>query len=246
MLHRALPLLLAVACSGGAPAPESKPVEKPATPPPAPAPAPAPPPAPKFEAIPLPEGANPALLDPTKATEKAPDTYTVVFTTTKGEFEIKVQRDWAPIGADRFYNLVKIGYYDDAAFFRVVDGFMVQFGISSYGAVNEKWREAKIQDDPNKQPNTRGRISFATSGPNSRTGQVFINFVDNKNLDGMGFSPFGEVTKGMEIVDSLFKGYGEGAPRGKGPSQPLMQKFGKAYLQKDFPQLDYVKTAKIK
>ncbi len=244
MLHRLLPLLLAVACSGGSPAPESKPVEKPAAP--APAPAPTPPPAPKFEPVPLPAGANPALLDPTKATEKAPATYTVVFSTTKGDFELLIHRDWAPIGADRFYNLVKIGYYDDTAFFRVVDGFMVQFGISSFGDVNDTWREAKIADDPNTQSNTRGRITFATSGKNSRTGQVFINFVDNKNLDGMGFSPFGEVTRGMEIVDSLYKGYGEGAPRGKGPSQPLMQKFGKAYLQKDFPLLDYVKTAKIK
>lgn len=211
-----------------------------------PAPPPAAPAAPQYVAPVLPADANAALTDPSKATETAPASYTVKFTTTKGDFEVKINREWAPLGADRFYNLVKIGFYNDASFFRVVDGFMVQFGISSYPAVNEKWTTAKIQDDPNKQPNTRGRISFATSGPNSRTGQVFINFVDNQKLDGMGFSPFGEVVSGMDVVDKLYKGYGEGAPGGKGPRQNLIQKFGKGYLEKDFPEMDYIKTAVIK
>ncbi|HMV69073.1 MAG TPA: peptidylprolyl isomerase [Myxococcota bacterium] len=175
----------------------------------------------------------------------APAAYKVQFSTTKGDFVIEVHKDWAPLGADRFYNLVRAGFYDDTAFFRVVDGFMVQFGLSGYPAVNQKWFGARIQDDPNKQPNTRGRISFATSGPNSRTTQVFINFVDNSKLDAMGFSPFGEVVSGMDVVDKLYKGYGEGAPGGKGPAQPKIQKFGKSYLKKDFPDLDWVTKAVV-
>lgn len=187
-----------------------------------------------------------ALLAPEKATEKAPAAYKAKFETTKGDFVIAVTREWAPLGADRFYNLVKIGYYDDVAFFRVVDGFMVQFGISGYPEVNAKWRAARIQDDPVTQKNTRGMVTFATSGPNSRTTQVFINFVDrNTNLDAMGFAPFGKIESGMEVVDSLYKGYGEGAPRGAGPSQPRMQAEGNTYLRADFPQLDWVKKATI-
>ena len=186
-----------------------------------------------------------ALSDPSKLTETAPATYKAKFSTTQGDFVIEVQRELAPNGADRFYNLVKNGYYDDTAFFRVVDGFMVQFGISGDPALNDVWRQARIPDDPVMGQNTRGMVTFATSGPNSRTTQVFINFVDNVNLDAMGFAPFGKIVSGMEIVERLYKGYGEGAPRGAGPNQMLIQSKGNAYLKSDFPQLDYTKKATI-
>jgi peptidyl-prolyl cis-trans isomerase A (cyclophilin A) len=190
--------------------------------------------------------AGAGLNDPSKLTETAPATYRAKFATTQGDFVIEVHRDWAPNGADRFYNLVKNGFYDDTAFFRVVDGFMVQFGISGDPALNQAWREARIPDDAVKQQNTRGMVTFATSGPNSRTTQVFINFTDgNTNLDAMGFAPFGKVVSGMEIVDKLYKDYGEGAPRGAGPNQMLIQSKGNAYLKSDFPKLDYTKKATI-
>jgi peptidyl-prolyl cis-trans isomerase A (cyclophilin A) len=189
--------------------------------------------------------ADSPLRTPAKLTEKAPDQYKVRFETTKGPFVIQVNREWAPLGADRFYNLVKNGFYDDVAFFRAVEGFMVQFGIHGDPQVAAQWRDAVFPDDPNKQPNARGTISFATSGPNSRTTQVFINYKDNSFLDRMGFSPFGQVTEGMDVVDSLYKGYGEGAPRGRGPNQGRIQTEGNRYLRADFPQLDYVKKATI-
>jgi peptidyl-prolyl cis-trans isomerase A (cyclophilin A) len=189
---------------------------------------------------------NAVMLDPSLAVEKAPDVYKVKFATSKGDFVVEVTRASAPLGADRFYNLVKIGYYDDTRFFRVVDGFMVQFGIHGDGSVNAKWREARIADDPAKLSNTRGMMTFATSGPNSRTVQVFINFVDaNARLDAMGFSPFGKIIDGMSVVDSLYKGYGEGAPRGQGPDQGRLQAEGNAYLNRDFPKMDWVKEARI-
>ncbi len=187
----------------------------------------------------------PALLAPEKATEKAPDKYKVKFVTTKGDVVIEVTRDWAPKGADRFYNLVKLGYFEDIAFFRVIDNFMAQFGIHGEPKVNAAWRKARIDDDKAKESNKRGYVTFATSGPNSRTVQMFINFKDNTMLDSQGFSPFGKVVKGMDVVDKLYKGYGEGAPRGRGPSQPLVQSRGNAYLQKDFPKLDYIKSASL-
>ncbi|AKU92798.1 peptidylprolyl isomerase [Vulgatibacter incomptus] len=188
---------------------------------------------------------DPALLDPSMAKATAPATYKVKFDTTKGSFTVEVHRDWAPQGADRFYNLVKIGFFDDVAFFRAIEGFMVQFGISGDPKVAAVWRDATIPDDPPTQANTKGKITFATSGPNARTTQVFINYGDNSRLDGMGFAPFGEVVDGMSVVDSLYKGYGEGAPRGHGPNQGLIQTKGNEYLRKDFPLLDYVKTARI-
>jgi peptidyl-prolyl cis-trans isomerase A (cyclophilin A) len=190
---------------------------------------------------------NPALLDPESAAmrETAPATYKVLFNTSKGDFTIEVTRDWAPKGADRFYNLVKNGFYDNVRFFRVIRGFMVQFGISGEPAVAEKWAEAAIADDPAQQSNTRGMISFATRGANTRTTQVFINFGDNARLDGLGFAPFGKVISGMDIVDQLFADYGEGAPNGAGPSQDRMAGEGNAYLNRDFPKLDYVKSARI-
>lgn len=183
--------------------------------------------------------------DPSKLTEKAPDTFKARFETTKGSFTIEVTRSLSPQGADRFYNLVKSGYFQDIAFFRVIPGFMGQFGIHGDPAVSKAWRNAKITDDPVKGSNTRGTISFAMAGPNTRTTQFFINLVDNNRLDGMGFSSFGKVTEGMDVVDKLNGEYGEGAPGGRGPSQGRVQEEGNAYLKKDFPKLDYIKSASI-
>lgn len=185
------------------------------------------------------------LGDPSSLNEKAPNVYKAKFDTSKGTFVIEVHRDWSPNGADRFYNLVKNGFFNDARFFRVIDGFMVQFGISGNPDLSAVWREARIPDDPVKQSNTRGMVSFATAGPGTRTTQVFINYGDNAGLDGQGFSPFGQVVSGMDVVDSFFKGYGEGAPRGQGPDQGRVQMEGNAYLMTDFPKLDYVKKATI-
>jgi peptidyl-prolyl cis-trans isomerase A (cyclophilin A) len=187
-----------------------------------------------------------ALLSPPAADERAPDEFTVVVETTKGEIEMRVHRAWSPKGADRFYTLVRLGYYDDVAFFRVVEGFMAQIGIHGNGQVNAAWRMNRIEDDPAAgQSNTRGRVSFATSGPNSRTTQFFINFGNNANLDSMGFTPFAEVTS-MDVVDRLYAGYGEGAPGGRGPSQGRLQSEGNTYLRSEFPQLDYIRTARIR
>jgi peptidyl-prolyl cis-trans isomerase A (cyclophilin A) len=184
-------------------------------------------------------------LDPAAMREQAPAVYKVKFDTTKGAFVVEVNRAWAPQGADRFYNLVKNGFYDNVRFFRVISGFMVQFGISGDPNVMARLRGAPIKDDPVTQSNKRGMITFATAGPNTRTTQVFINFNDNSNLDGMGFAPFGRVVSGMNVVDSINAEYGEGAPRGRGPDQSRMQAEGNAYLQKEFPRLDYVKKATI-
>jgi len=197
------------------------------------------------KAEPEPEPGNPALLKPKLATEEAPKKYKVKFDTTVGEFVVEVTRDWAPLGADRFYNLVKIGFYDDVAFFRVIDGFMVQFGIHGDPRVNQAWSVAGIKDDPVKQSNKPGYITFATAGPDSRTTQVFINYGNNKPLDKMGFSPFGKVVEGMNVVKKIHSGYGEGAPKGRGPNQSKAKQKGNKYLKEDFPKLDYVKTATI-
>ncbi len=184
--------------------------------------------------------ANPAALN-----ERAPDNYKVRVDTSKGVFVIEVRRDAAPNGADRFFNLVKSGYFDNIRFFRVVSGFMVQFGIHGDPSVSAKWRGATIKDDPVKTTNGRGFVTFATSGPDSRTTQVFINFADNGGLDRQGFSPFGKVITGMNVVDALNAEYGEGAPRGTGPDQGRLQMEGNAYLAKSFPKLDYIKKATI-
>ena len=185
------------------------------------------------------------LVNPAALREQAPATYKAKFDTTKGVFVIEVTRDWAPLGADRFYNLVKSGFYDNVRFFRVISGFMVQFGIHGDPQVSAPWRNAKISDDPVKQSNKRGYITYAMAGPNTRTSQVFINFGDNASLDGQGFSPFGRVVSGMDVVDKLNAEYGEGAPRGRGPDQSRMQMEGNAYLSKDFGKLDYIKKATI-
>lgn len=245
---------------------DPKPAEPPAEPPkPATPPPPPPPPAepvkpaeavvekqpepPKPPEPPRPPeeltGALAALKDPAKLTANAPAKFKVKFTTSKGDFVIEATRDSAPNGVDRFYNLVKAGYFTDVRFFRAIAGFMVQFGIHGSPLVNTIWREARIKDDPVKESNKRGTITFATAGPDTRTTQLFINFRDNTQLDGMGFSPFGKVIKGMEVVDKLHTGYGEGAPSGRGPHQGRLQSEGNEYLKKDFPELDYIKSAKI-
>ncbi len=184
--------------------------------------------------------------DPAKATAQAPEKFRVQLDTTKGPVVIEVVRAWSPKGADRFYNLVKLGFYTDIAFFRVIDGFMAQFGIHGNPAVSAKWRDAKITDDPVKQSNLRGFVSYAMAGPNTRTTQLFINYADrNRQLDASGFSPFGRVIQGMENIDNLYSGYGEGAPSGRGPNQGLVQTQGNAYLRKSFPNLDYIKSATV-
>jgi peptidyl-prolyl cis-trans isomerase A (cyclophilin A) len=185
------------------------------------------------------------LADPSALRETAPATYKARFETSKGGFVVDVNREWAPNGADRFYNLVKNGFYDGVRFFRVLDGFMAQFGISGDPKISAPWREARIQDDPVRQSNRRGFITYAMSGPNTRTSQVFINYGDNSALDRQGFSPFGQVTSGMNVVDALYNGYGEGAPRGQGPDQGRVQTEGNAYLAKNFPRLEFVKKATI-
>lgn len=190
-------------------------------------------------------GQSANLGNPAALKETAPATYKVRFETSKGAFVVDVNREWAPNGADRFYNLVKNGFYDGVRFFRVLDGFMAQFGINGDPGISAKWREARIPDDPVRQSNKRGFITYAMAGPNTRTSQVFINYGDNSSLDRQGFAPFGQVSSGMNVVDALHNGYGEGAPRGQGPDQGRVQMEGNAYLTKNFPRLDYVKKATI-
>ena len=192
------------------------------------------------------QGAAAALRNPEALKESAPATYTVNFDTSAGSFVVTVNRAWAPHGADRFYNLVKNGFYNEARFFRAIPNFMVQFGIHADPAISTVWRNARLPVDKVVQGNRRGYITYAMGGsPDTRTTQVFINFRDNTNLDAMGFAAFGQVTSGMDVVDKIYTGYGEGAPRGKGPEQGRIQAEGNAYLMKDFPRLDYIKTATI-
>ena len=183
------------------------------------------------------------LLDPKNPAlnEKAPDVFKVQFTTSKGDFVVEVDREWAPNGADRFYNLVNAGFYDDCRFFRVIPNFMAQFGLNGDPKVSAAWMNAKIPDDPVKQSNKRGFLSYAMAGPNTRTTQLFINFKDNSRLDESGFAAFGKVVKGMEVVDLIHSGYGEN-PR---ETQGMIQSKGNTYLAENFPKLDYIKSARV-
>lgn len=195
---------------------------------------------------PVPHTYESALLHPETLQAKAPDEYEVKFVTTAGDFTIKVTRAWAPIGADRFYNLVQHHFYDGSSFFRVVRGFMAQFGWSPFPPVNVAWVNANIKDEPVKQSNHRGYITFAMSSrSNSRSTQVFINLVDNDSLNGRGFAPFGQVVEGMENVDKIYSGYGEGEPDGNGPRQDYVAGRGHTYLEKNFPKLDVVRSAAL-
>jgi len=188
-------------------------------------------------------GYDRALLRAALLKDKAPDTFQVKFTTTRGDFIVTVNRAWAPIGADRFYNLVKHHFYDNASFFRVVPGFIVQFGISAYPPVAAAWDQANIQDEPVTQSNKRGYLTYAkTSMPNTRSTQIFINLKDNAGLDRQGFSPFGYVdAQGMKVVDMLYDQYGDNA----GPDQDQISKLGKPYLDKGWPKLDSIMTATL-
>ena len=187
-----------------------------------------------------PKPVSAALRNPAALKEVAPATFNVSFVTTAGSFVVQVTRAWAPKGADRFYNLVKHGYYNDSRFFRVVPGFMVQFGINGDPKLQDAWREANIADDPVTQSNKRGFVTFAKRNmPNSRSTQVFINFKDNAPLDGQGFAPFGQVISGMEVVDKINAEYGEE------PDQGRIQFEGNAYLAKEFPRLTVMKSVTI-
>ena len=180
------------------------------------------------------------LTNPSAFTDTAPATFRATFDTSAGTFVVVVHRDWAPAGADRFYNLVKQGFFDNCRFFRVVPSFMVQFGINGDPAVSAAWNQAMLPVDRVLQSNTRGRITFAMAGqPTTRTTQVFINFADNSRLDADGFAPFGEVVTNMAVVDAIFSGYGES------PDQGGIEAEGNAYLLKSFPKLDYIKKATI-
>jgi len=185
-----------------------------------------------------------ALLNPTKATEPAPDKFQVKFDTTKGEFVVEAYKAWAPLGVERFYNLVKIGFFNDVAFYRVIDHFVAHFGIHGNYQVSAAWRENTIRDDPNAhKPNERGTVSFAANGPNSRSTELFVNLGANTKFDKAGFLPIGKVVKGLEVLDKLNKEYGESPPNGKGPEAAKIQLDGSVYLKKSFPNLDYVKSA---
>lgn len=189
---------------------------------------------------------NDPLYHPEKAKLTAPEKFRVQFETTKGNFIIEVTRAWSPKGADRFYNLVQLGFYDGVTFHRAIDDFMVQFGIHPEPAVNGAWYNAFIPDDPVIESNRRSYVTFAHAGKDSRTTQIFISYVDRqRRLDKDGFSPFGKVVEGMNVVDSLYKGYGELAPKGKGPNASRVQREGQAYIDAEFPKLDAIKKAAV-
>jgi peptidyl-prolyl cis-trans isomerase A (cyclophilin A) len=179
-------------------------------------------------------------------TREAPDVYRAVVATTEGEFTMEVHREWAPRGADRFYNLARHGFYEDARFFRVIEGFVAQFGLSGTPELDQLWRQHPIRDDSVARSNSRGTVSFASAGEDTRTTQLFINLADNTRLDDMGFAPIGEVVEGMEVVDALYAGYGEGAPRGAGPVQGRIVRQGNSYLEQNFPQLDYIEEVRVR
>lgn len=184
--------------------------------------------------------AAPAALD-----APAPDSFLVRLETTKGDIDLMVHRDWAPRGADRIYGLVRLGYYDGVRFFRAVPNFVVQFGLAADPAATAAVRERRIPDDSVRRGNVRGTLSFAAGGPNTRTTQLFINLKDNQRLDRLGFAVVAQVVAGMDVVDSLYTGYGEGAPRGQGPTQERIVKEGEAYLAAEFPKLDQLRRARV-
>lgn len=177
--------------------------------------------------------------------QRAPDVYRVVFETSEGPVTVEVHRSWAPRGADRLYNLARHGFFEGGRFFRVLEGFVAQFGLSGRPEVDRAWRGRPIRDDSVRRSNVRGTLTFASAGEDTRTTQLFINLADNGRLDGMGFAPVGEVVQGMSSVDSLYAGYGEGAPRGEGPSQARILEEGNAYLAREFPELDSIRSVRV-
>lgn len=192
--------------------------------------------------------APPILLDPGNPgwSEAAPAQFQAVFETTKGTFTIEVHRDWAPLGADRFYNLVRHGFYNEVRFNRVIAGFIVQWGVSGYPEVTRIWKARSIPDDPVRQSNTRGTIAYAMTGPDTRTTQVYISLADNSRLDAQGFAPFGRIVEGMDVVDQLYSGYGENAGGGvRAGRQGPIEEGGNAWLDREYPLLDHVIRARI-
>jgi peptidyl-prolyl cis-trans isomerase A (cyclophilin A) len=192
-------------------------------------------------------GAAPSLRNPTAASLAAqgPDSFDVAFYTTKGPFTARIRRFWAPRGSDRAFHAISARYYDETRFFRAIPGFMVQWGFHGEPKVNDAWDSKPIADDPVKTSNVRGTLTFATRGAGGRTVQLFVNRVDNKNLDGLGFAPIGQVTDSMLVVDAIYSGYGDGAPRGMGPDQGLIAMRGNAYLKQRFPELDAIDSARV-
>ncbi|MFN5730695.1 MAG: peptidylprolyl isomerase [Planctomyces sp.] len=184
-------------------------------------------------------GAGLVNAQETARSTKAPDKFRVKFETSCGDFTVEVQRDWAPLGADRFHELVQAGFYDECRFFRVVPGFVVQWGMNGDPAVYAKWKDREIKDDKVTQSNREGMITFASRGPNTRTCQLFINLADNERLDDLGFAPFGKVLEGLDVVKKITSEYGQR------PQQPLIQEEGNAYLKKEFPKMDYIKKATV-
>lgn len=222
-------------CTRTAPPEKKAAEERPAAEPPKPTP-----PAEPAKVEPPKEAAKKGdLMNPSSINEKAPEQFLARFETSKGVFVIRVERAWAPIGADRFYNLVKNGFYDETRFFRVMPRFIIQWGISGNPRYTSVWEKARLDDDPVLRSNTRGYVTYATAGPNTRTTQLFINFGQNSSLDGQGFAPFGRVTEGMEVVEKLYAGYGEA------PDQEAINRQGNAYLKAQFPNLDYIRKATI-
>ncbi|MFN3322867.1 MAG: peptidylprolyl isomerase [Bryobacteraceae bacterium] len=189
-----------------------------------------------------PEGA--AKPEPAKA-EAPPERYKVEFDTSKGTFQIEVIRDWAPRGADRFHQLVRNGYFDDTRFYRVLRNYIVQFGLSADPSTTQMMAQLKLQDDPRKESNRKGTVTFAHYGPNSRTTQVFINLRDNTSLDKDGFTPFGRVIEGMDVVEQISSIYGDWPPRGSGPDQARIVAEGNVYLDRNFPRLDKIKAVRF-
>lgn len=184
-------------------------------------------------------------LPPGDAEARAPSVFLTRFETSKGPFVIETRRSWAPRGADRFHQLVQSGFFDNTRFFRVVTSFMVQFGAHGDPGVNAAWESLTIPDDSVTRSNRRGFVSFAMAGPDTRTTQIFINLIDNTQLDAMGFAPFGQVVEGMAVVDSLYADYGDSPPSGFGPDQARLMREGNAYLEKEFPKLDFIRTARV-
>lgn len=252
MVRAAFLALFLTACAKPTPLPTTVDMSTWAVPPPGPAQAcdAAPPPGrvdPRaLTPTPLPEGAHPALTDPSLATETAPDQFWIRFETTAGTFLVEVHREWSPYGADRIYNLARIGFYDGGPAFRVIPEFMAQFGLSASAAANQAWADARFPDDPVKLGNKRGVLVMAKCGmPDCRTTQMYINLVDNDSLDPMGFSGIGVVVEGMEAVDALYACYGEGAPYGRGPSQDAIRDYGVAVIDAGWPQLSRIVSATV-
>lgn len=192
-----------------------------------------------------PDETRPAMPAAAARSEEAPPVFRVRFETSKGPFVVEARRAWAPLGVDRFYQLARSGFFDNVRFFRAVSGFMVQFGVHGDPKVNKAWDALAIADDTVAQSNRRGMLTFAMGGPNTRTSQMFINLVDNTQLDGQGFAPVGQVVEGMAVIDSLYMGYGDGPPGGFGPDQGMIMQEGNAYLERQFPKLDFIRTARL-